>query len=76
MLTRKVLIRTVGCQMNDADLEVMERLREREGYRKIVDWSEEDRPREKLLKFGEDTLTTSELLAVLLKSSVKGVTNE
>lgn len=28
-------IRTFGCQMNDADSEVMERLLEREGYRKI-----------------------------------------
>jgi len=31
----KVYIRTLGCQMNDADSEVMERLLEREGYRKI-----------------------------------------
>jgi len=32
---RKILIRTFGCQMNGADSEVMERLLEREGYRKI-----------------------------------------
>lgn len=38
----------------------------------IATWPEEDRPREKLLKFGEHTLTTSELLAVLLRSGVKG----
>jgi len=30
----KVFIRTFGCQMNDADSEVMERLLEREGYKK------------------------------------------
>lgn len=40
--------------------------------RGIVYWPEEDRPREKLLKFGEHTLTTSELLAILLRSGVKG----
>lgn len=38
----------------------------------IASWPEEDRPREKLLKFGEHALTTSELLAVLLRSGVKG----
>ncbi len=38
----------------------------------IASWPEEDRPREKLLKFGEHVLTTSELLAVLLRSGVKG----
>jgi len=32
---QKVFIRTFGCQMNGADSEVMERLLEREGYRKI-----------------------------------------
>jgi len=31
----KKSIRTFGCQMNDADSEVMDRLLEREGYRKI-----------------------------------------
>lgn len=38
----------------------------------IATWPEKDRPREKLLKFGEHTLTTSELLGVLLRSGVKG----
>ncbi len=38
----------------------------------IASWPEEDRPREKLLKFGEHVLTTSEHLAVLLRSGVKG----
>ena len=32
---QKVFIRTFGCQMNDADSEVMERLLERDGYGKI-----------------------------------------
>ena len=32
---KKVFIRSFGCQMNDADLEVMERLLEREIYRRI-----------------------------------------
>ncbi|NVM56066.1 MAG: hypothetical protein HWN66_20375 [Candidatus Helarchaeota archaeon] len=32
---KKVYIRTFGCQMNDADSEVIERLPEREDYRKI-----------------------------------------
>ena len=32
----KIFIRSFGCQMNDADSEVMERLLEREGYGKIA----------------------------------------
>jgi len=32
---KKVFLRSFGCQMNDADSEVMERLLEREGYRRI-----------------------------------------
>jgi len=38
----------------------------------IVSWPEEDRPREKLLKFGEHTLTNTELLAILLRTGIKG----
>lgn len=34
-MSKKVFIRSFGCQMNDADSEVMERLLEREGYGKI-----------------------------------------
>jgi tRNA-2-methylthio-N6-dimethylallyladenosine synthase len=34
-LPKKVYIRTFGCQMNEADSEVMERILEREGYRKV-----------------------------------------
>lgn len=38
----------------------------------ICNWPEDDRPREKLLKYGEHTLSNSELLAILLKTGVKG----
>jgi len=38
----------------------------------IKNWPEDERPREKLLKFGEHTLTNAELLAILLRSGVKG----
>ena len=33
-MSEKFFIRSFGCQMNDADSEVMERLLEREGYKK------------------------------------------
>lgn len=38
----------------------------------ISDWHENDRPREKLLKFGEQHLTDAELLAIFLRVGVKG----
>lgn len=38
----------------------------------ICRWPEEDRPREKLAKYGEHTLSNSELLAILLRTGVKG----
>lgn len=38
----------------------------------INHWPKEDRPREKLLKKGEHSLSNSELLAILLRSGVKG----
>ncbi len=38
----------------------------------ITDWHEHDRPREKLLKFGADSLTDAELLAIFLRVGVKG----
>lgn len=38
----------------------------------INHWPEDDRPREKLLKNGEHTLSSSELLAILLRNGVKG----
>ncbi|MDX1352341.1 MAG: UPF0758 domain-containing protein, partial [Thiomicrorhabdus sp.] len=33
----------------------------------ISDWHENDRPREKLIKFGEQNLTDAELLAIFLR---------
>lgn len=38
----------------------------------ISNWPEEDRPREKLLRNGEHTLSNSELLAILLRTGTKG----
>jgi len=38
----------------------------------INNWPKEDRPREKLLKNGEHTLNNSELLAIILRTGVKG----
>lgn len=38
----------------------------------IVNWPEEDRPREKLLLKGAHTLTNAELLAIFLRVGVKG----
>ena len=39
---------------------------------KITDWPKYERPREKLLARGADTLTDSELLAIFLRTGVKG----
>ena len=38
----------------------------------IKSWPKDDRPREKLLKNGERSLSNSELLAILLRTGVKG----
>lgn len=38
----------------------------------IRDWHENDRPREKLLKYGAEHLTDAELLAIFLRVGVKG----
>jgi len=38
----------------------------------INNWPEEDRPREKLLRNGEHTLSNSELLAIILRTGIKG----
>ena len=38
----------------------------------INNWPKEDRPREKLLRNGEHTLSDSELLAIILRTGVKG----
>ena len=39
----------------------------------IKSWPQDDRPREKLLKKGSGVLSNSELLAILLRTGVKGV---
>ena len=41
---------------------------------KLKDWKEEDRPREKLLRRGAQTLTNAELLAIFIGSGTPGVT--
>ena len=38
----------------------------------IKSWPKDDRPREKLLKNGEKSLSNSELLAILLRTGIKG----
>ncbi len=38
----------------------------------IKSWSKDDRPREKLLRNGEQSLSNSELLAILLRTGAKG----
>lgn len=38
----------------------------------IVNWPEQERPREKLLRYGAEQLTNGELLAILLRVGVKG----
>ena len=38
----------------------------------IKNWPEDERPREKLFKSGEHTLSNTELLAILLRSGVRG----
>jgi len=40
--------------------------------RAILNWPEEDRPREKLLRHGAHTLSSAELLAILIRSGVEG----
>ena len=35
-------------------------------------WPKEDRPREKLLKYGEHTLSNAELLAILIRIGAPG----
>jgi len=38
----------------------------------IREWSEDDRPREKLLKHGEHTLSNAELLAIMIRTGAPG----
>jgi DNA repair protein RadC len=39
----------------------------------IIDWPEDERPREKLLKFGPARLSDAELLAIFLRTGVTGM---
>ena len=41
-------------------------------YQAIHSWPEEDRPRERLMRYGEQTLSDSELLAILLRTGARG----
>jgi DNA repair protein RadC len=41
---------------------------------KIQQWPKQERPREKLLQFGAQTLSDAELLAILINTGVKGKT--
>ena len=43
-------------------------------HTKIKDWPEDERPREKLLKFGPQVLSEAELLALLIGSGTGGIT--
>ncbi|MGB5218825.1 MAG: DNA repair protein RadC [Smithella sp.] len=47
-------------------------MKNRESKTGIKSWPCEDRPREKLLQRGAETLSNSELLAILLRTGVKG----
>jgi len=38
----------------------------------IREWSEDDREREKLLKYGEHTLSNAELLAIMIRTGAPG----
>jgi len=38
----------------------------------IREWSEDDRVREKLLKYGEHTLSNAELLAIMIRTGAPG----
>lgn len=46
--------------------------RKRRYGRAIVNWPKDDRPREKLLKHGAHMLSNAELLAILIRTGVKG----
>lgn len=48
-------------------------IKQKKVYEKAINnWPKDDRPREKLLKSGERALSNAELLAILLRSGVKG----
>ncbi len=47
-------------------------MKREEQNKSIKNWPKDERPREKLFKFGEHTLSNTDLLAILLRSGVKG----
>jgi len=62
------MVITIGIHMSD-------KVKETSFYHtKIKEWPEEERPREKLLKFGVHVLSDAELLALLIGSGTKNVT--
>lgn len=44
------------------------------GKKTLKYWKNDEKPREKLIKNGEHTLTDTELLAILIRSGIKGKT--
>jgi len=46
-------------------------VKERKYPKAIYNWPEDERPRERLIKFGADKLSDTELLAILLRVGVK-----
>ena len=49
------------------------KVKQKKVYEKAIkNWPKSDRPREKLMRNGEHTLSNSELLAILLRTGVKG----
>lgn len=49
------------------------KIEKKKSYRKAIkNWPQDERPREKLFKHGEHTLSNTELLAIILRTGVKG----
>lgn len=48
------------------------RVEERPAYRAIREWREDERPRERLLRYGAETLSDAEVLAILIGSGTRG----
>ena len=42
------------------------------GYRSMHEWAGDERPRERLLEHGAETLSDGELLAIILRSGMAG----
>jgi len=59
-------------EMLKTELKVKKKNKSAKYSNHIKDWPEADRPREKLLKNGEHSLSSSELLAILVRNGVNG----